>query len=440
MHPRVSATLLLLAFVLPTAFRAAAAEPAPPPEAPKPPFRPYPQLPPVLWYDDFSEKWSYYTEAKPTDVNPDLRQKGNPCLEMGPAWDKNNKVQWIVVKPQTMNVKFPNGDKPQAVAVFFNVWIEETGEIKLKCVHKGGDYEDKIAVSKEKEWYPLTFKLGDMRNKASHAEPEHIIERMEIIYTPREKKEYKKVYIDDLLITTGLPKPQMVLPIVQKFRHEIVEMTKSYDADGYTFNAHSRERMKDIVKAGGRRKRNKTVTVFGPRPGDAAELAKGLASAAGKLKLNVYTFANGDIPDLGPTTGLEDARAFVASNVARSESDVVLLLLSASDAKLPGRPSEHVRLFVERAIEHGAIPIVCLPPEIPGLADKEKKDLDGFNNAVTNLCDNVGAPILNTTMALKSVPAAFDGTNLNAAGLEAVANLAATAIKHIDTQVLSAKR
>jgi len=414
-----------------------------PPEKKEPPKRPFPALQPVIWYEDFEgvgEKISYMEGAKVAAENPFPPMKDNACLELGEQ-DKNNKTRWVVVKPLQVSAKFADGTAPNQIGFYMNVWLEESGTIKLKCFHKGGDYEDNFTVSKEKVWTPVFFKLADLRNKANRAEAAHLIEKMEIFYVPREKKEFKKAYLDDLLITTGVPKGDVLLPAVQKARQQITGMIKTTAKDGYNFSQTNQETLKAALKSTGpAKRRNKSVLAFGSRPEDAAELVKGLTAAAPKLKLTGYTFSGGEIPEMGPAGGIDDTRVFLPANLARTDAEFVLILLSAADAKLPGRPADSVRLAIDRSFEQGAIPIVALPPVVPGLADKDKKDLDGFVNAVSNLCGNKGVSVIDTAIAIKSATNPMDGAELSPAGLDAVASLAAAAMKHIETNVILAKR
>lgn len=444
-------TLALLVFALPLALSSAQAgepakgaekEPPPVPEKKEPPRRPFPALQQVIWYEDFeSEKLPPYMEQAKNSENPVPQMKTNTCCELAEQ-DRNNKTRWVVVKPLQVAAKFPDGTAPNQIGFFMNVWIEETGTIKLKCFHKGGDYEDNFTVSKEKQWVPVQFKLADLRNKANRAEADNLIEKMEIFYVPREKKEFKKAYIDDLLITTGVPKSDVLLPAVQKARQQITGMIRTMAKDGYAFNQANQEILKRALKpaAGPAKRRNKSILAFGARPEDSAELVKSLTAGAAKQKLTGYSIVPAEVPEMGPAGGLDDSRAFLVSNIVRTEAEFVLLMLSAQDGKVPGRPADNVRLAIDRALEQGTIPIVVLPPVIPGLSDKEKKDIDSFVTSVTNICSGKGISLIDTAFAVKSATNPMDGAELSAAGIEAVAGVATAAIKHIETNVITAKR
>jgi hypothetical protein len=219
----------------------------------------------------------------------------------------------------------------------------------------------------------------------------------------------------------------------------VQNLTKTASKDGFTFSQGSLEMTKNALKAAPPRRKIKGVVVFGPRPEDGAELAKGLAAAAGKQKLIGYTFANAEIPETGPSGGSEEARLFVSANLERTSAEYSMLVLGVSDSLLPGRPAENVRLFIERSLSVGAVPIVVIPPAVPGLSDKDKKEFDGYLNAVTNLCSNTGVTMIDGGVAIKSATNPLDGLVLNAAGLEAVATLAATAIKHVDSHIHAKK-
>jgi len=433
--------LALLAFAVSVCSGEPAKEPPAPPVVKEAPRRPFPALQNVILYEDFEvEKVPYIDGAKVATENPVPQMKDNQCLELGEQ-DKNNKTRWAVVRPLQLAAKFPDGTAPNMIAFSMNVWIEEFGTIKLKCFHKGGDYEDNFSVSKEKQWVPVNFKLSDLRNKANRAEAANLIEKMEIFFVPREKKEFKKAYLDDLLITTGIPKADVMLPAVQKARQQLIGMTKTTAKDGYNFNQTNQETLKAALKTTGpAKRRNKSILAFGSRPEDGAELVKGLTAGAAKNKLTGYTVSNGEIPEMGPAGGMEDIRAFLPANLARTDAEFVLILLNAQDAKIPGRPADNVRLVIDRSLEQGAIPIVALPPVIPGLADKDKKDLDGFINAVSNICGSKGVSIIDTAVAIKSATNPMEGADLSPAGLDAVAALAAAAMKHIETNVILVKR
>jgi hypothetical protein len=429
------------AFALLCLFASTAAitgEPPAPPEKPEPPKRPFPALPAVIWYEDFEIEPSHFEKGK-VGPNPVPQMKNNNCMELTEQ-DKNNKQIWTIFKPLMVAAKFPDGTNPAHISFYMNVWVEVPGDFTIKAFHKGGDYQDKVIVSKEKTWVPVSIKIADMRNKNNRAEPEHLIDKVEIFFAPRDKKEFKKAYIDDLIVTTGAGlKPEMLLPAVKKARQQIYDMTKSPSKDGYSFTQASLEMMKRAVKSAPPSRKNKAVVAFGPRAEDGAEIAKGLATAAGKVKLIGYTFANAEIPEMGPAGGSEEARLFVGSNIDRTSAEYALLVLGVADAKLPGRPSENVRLFVERALEVGVVPIVAIPPTVAGLSDKEKKDFEGYIMAVTNLCSNSGVTIIDSNVAIKTATNPMDGLNLTPAGLEAISSLAAGAIKHIDTHLHAKK-
>lgn len=423
---------LILSLALPSL--SAGEEPAPPPEKP---WRPYPELPDVLFYEDFegaetiTEKGKNHAEAPAAP--------GAHCWELGEhEWAKNEKVVWAVLPINKTKLKVPGGINPNQIWVQANFWTDETGDAVFKFKHSGGEYEDTQRALKEKTWVSVVMRFNDLHNKNARPEAEQVATVFEILFRPRDRKKLPKVYIDDVVITTNGVKPADILPRAMGARKLVLELTRSIARDGFTYSPHSQEMLKTTLKAAGPRKKPKSAVVLASKPGDADELVKDMSAAAGKLKAIGFTFNAAAAPD-GPAGGLDDMRQMLPYSLAKDNAEYAVLALGVSDATKPGRPSESVRVVLERTLAAGSIPIVILAPLAPAQEKTEKAKVEGFNNALINVCLQMGVTMIDPNLANKSAPAAYEKNELNAAGLEAVANIAALTVKHIDANLFAKK-
>jgi len=407
-------------------------------EPPGKPWRPYPELPDVLWYEDFETDSKLYGAGKIIEGAPAYSGK---CMELGAhEHAKHEKLVWLEGKVNSTPLKIPGGLNPNAIFIQFMVWLEDSGEVRIKFKHAAGEYEEKVPVSKEKQWTPVICRFSDMRTKNGRPEAEHIAKSFEILFKPRDVKAYHKAYVDDIVITSTVRPPE-ILGALMSVRKAVVDLTKLPSKDGYAYSVQSQEVLKAIVKANKAKPRKpKSVLVMGARETDTQDLIKGLSAAAPKIKAMGFQFTPSAAPDESPAYGLEDMRTLLPSALLKENPEVVFLMLSAADALRPGRPSESVRVILERTLESGAIPVVCLPASAASLDKKEKPKVDGFINSVTSLCLQMSVPYIDAGVAIKSAQSPFEKIELSASGVESVATIAAQVFKHLDAFLFARKQ
>ncbi|HYG76433.1 MAG TPA: hypothetical protein VEK08_15615 [Planctomycetota bacterium] len=400
------------------------------------PPRPFPELRDVLWFEDFENPGTLFEKGKIVTENSQM--PGGHTYELGEAdWGRNEKFVWANVPLTRSGAKIPGGMNPNQVMVQFMIWSDDTGEITIKCKHKDGDYEEKARPNKEKMWVPITIKFADMRNKNSMPKAEHVTDWLEILFRPRDKK-YPKVYIDDFIITGNAVRPMDVMPRVMLARKAVVELTRTVAKDSFSYSPHTQDLLKSALKSAGVRRKPKHVLVIGSTPGDSDDLVKALSTAAPKIKATGYTFNAATAPD-GTAGGLEDMRMLLPYNVQKENPESMLMVLSYADALRPGRPSESVRVVLERALGAGCVPIVVLAPAAPSLGKDEKTKVDAFNTGIVNVCIQLGVMYIDPNAANKSAPEAYDKNELSALGRDGMATVAAQAVRHLELNLFNKK-
>lgn len=429
-----SAGILPALFLACLAVRAFGGDPEPPPP---PPWRPIPELPALLWYEDFEMDKKLFEKGKlKAELKEPTATSGAQVAEMVKA-DKENAN--IVLKLSLTKLAMPGGLNPKEIHIQFNLWSNDKGKVKVKFNHKDGDYSEDTAISKEKAWIPISMKLGTFRNKNNYAEAADVCTKMEIKVDPAEGR-VPVVYVDDIFITYGV-RPVDLAPRVLAMRKVVTDLTRTAAKEGFDFSPHTQEALKNAAKSGSARRKPKTVLVLGSTPGESDALAKALDRAAPKAKLAGFKFVPASAPNGSVLGGLEDARALLAYACHKSEAEMVVVAMGHADASSKGRVGDGLKALLARVTAAGCLPILCQIPVKADLDKKEKSKVEGFNNTAANVCKDAGVPYVDSTVAIKALPAgaAFEKSDLNAAGLDALAATAAEAVRHVETNVLGRK-
>ncbi|MCY3020579.1 MAG: hypothetical protein NTW87_16285 [Planctomycetota bacterium] len=452
--------------------------PPPPPPPPEKPWFPFPELPTVLWFEDFENGAGALTLGKLDDAPANVvgaagaaaggaaNPGGVPAKAGGPAGNAGGapanpagaaggtgvgsgkayllsevsftnterKGAWAKIELSRTKVKIPGGNKPAAIQFHFLIWAEEAGnlQITLPGKEKSMTLEN---VAAAKKWLPISFTLGAF----IHIKPtDNPVSDVELLFIPRMSKTYQKVYIDDILITNGVAKLATLMPAVQMAQKRIKEIERTVAKDGFGFSPQNQETLKALLTSSHRR-RAKSVLVVGPRPADGAALAKALNAAATKAKLAGYTFTAAEAPDKSAAGGLDDMRALLKCMIEKNSPQFVLLAPSYRDIKGGGVPADSLRIVIERTMAAGCVPLVVLPPVVAAVSQGDKPRIEGFANAVNNTFGARGIPLMDPSVALKAAAAPLTDGELNEAGLEGVATVAVAALKHLDTYVISRK-
>jgi len=405
-------------------------------EPPAKPWRPFPELNDVLWFEDFENPSTLFEKGKVATENS--LTPGGHTYELGEAdWGRNEKVVWTAAQINRSGLKVPGGLNPNHIMVQFNIWADDSGEITIKFKHSAGDYEEKARPNKEKMWVPVTIKFADLRNKAGLPKPEQVAEWLEIIFKPRDKK-LPKVYIDDVIFTSNSVRPMDVMPRILSARKNVIELTRTVAKDSFNYSPHNQDMLKAALKTAGVRRKPKHVLVIGSTPSESDELVKALAVAAPKIKATGFAFNPVSTPD-GTAGGLDDMRLLLPYNMQKENAESVLLEMGYEDVMRPGRPAESVRVVIERALAAGCIPVVVLAPLSPSLGQGEKTKVESFNTGISNVCIQTGAVYIDPNAANKSAPAAYDKNELSAAGRDGVAAVAAQVVRHLELNLFTRK-
>ncbi|MGD0088519.1 MAG: hypothetical protein ABSE73_01235 [Planctomycetota bacterium] len=391
-------------------------------------YRQFPEFPDVLYYEGFET--SAKTWKKGTLEDKIIQGPANPHSLKLEQEDANEKRSAAILEPP---LKVPGGLEPNEIYVQFMVYVDEPGE--LQVMFKDGDFDDKPRLPKTKAWVPVTLRMHDFSHGGKERiKKEHSFSAIHLYFRPKDRTKWASVYIDDFVITYRTPPtPALLYQVMQSMSKQSL-LIRSLEREGFTFNPQIQDAMKSMLKSVKKVRKPKTVLVVGAQPQDTEELVKGL-----KLKAADFTFLGASAPDGTPLGGLEDMRTLLPYNTIKNEPGMALLMLSYADTVRPGRPGDGVRALLERTLEAGCVPILCLPPSHDGLNGDEKGKLNGFINNVSNTCTALGLPLLDEGFGLKEVKNAFNGKDLAAPGMEKFTELATTTIKHLDMLVFGKK-
>jgi len=410
-----------------------------PPAVPAKPFRPIPDVPEVLIYEDFELPNPVFDKGKILLLADEklIGPPGSHCYELGKKDDKDKWV-WTEVQINKSPLKFPDGMAPNSINLQFNIYAEDSGTVEVTIKYKDkdgdGDYTDSFRLNKEKQWTPVTFKYGEFRNKNVRADAKHVVSIIEIKFRPRLNSKYIRVFIDDVIVTGNGVLPNAILPKIANARRETTAIMRTAAKDGFTYNIRFQDEMRSAIKTAAKKRKQRTVLVMGARPADSAELTKDLTAAATKGKLTGFAFVSSTNPESAPISGLEEMRMLLQYNLQKTDAELAILMLNYSDVtKSAKSPGESLKVILSRAVQSGVVPVVCLAPA------NDKAKVDPFNNMVSNLCIDMGVPFIDPNVAVKGEVKFYEANEYNTAGMESIANLALTAVKHFDTYLFGRK-
>lgn len=387
-----------------------------PPAVPDKPWRPFPQLQEVLWFEDFESDKKLLEKGtlKSGEPNP----PNNQSVESVKADGTN---AFIVIKLNSTMLKAPAGLDPEKIFLQFQFWSDEPGDMNVKLFHGKGDYSENVRIPKEKVWVPINVKLGDLHVYKKTARPEaaDIWTKLEIKVNGKGSR--ATFYVDDIVMTY-VAKPVDVMPRIQVIRKAITEMTRTPAKDGFTFVGH--DALKAELKAANAKRKPRSVLVFSPTQTESDEFIKDVEQAATKAKLAGFTFVGATSPDASDTGGLEDERALLSYNLRKTEAETALLVFGPADAhESKARTSHVLRALLARSIATGTLPLVCLSPAPAELSKENKARVDAFNSSLIDVCRILALPYIDPS-ALKS---------------STLAAVAAEALKHIDIHLFGRK-
>lgn len=396
------------------------------------PYRQYPELPDVLYYEGFeTSAVTWKGGAVDTTV---VQRPGNHSYKLAKVKQDKDEVFTASVD---LPVKFPAGMEPNEVYIQFMLCTDQPGELSVKL--KEGDWEEKPRSFKtNKTWWPVLMKVAEFhKDKSPRPTKASSFNGVALTYKLKastekaipekantEKASTENFFIDDFIISYRTP-PANLLPALAALEAKRATLVRSIGDHGFTFNPQIKETMQSVFKRLPARKA-RTVLIVGAKPKDTEDLVKGMNASPAKLKAQGLNFVAATGPDGSCLGGLDDMRTLLSYSARKNEAEMALLMLGNADAEKPGRPSENVRAVLERALEANCVPIVCLPPS------EEGGKVNGFISSVNNACIALSLPWIDEGFGLKEVKNAFDGKELAAPGLEKFSELAVLAIKHME--------
>ncbi|HLX61778.1 MAG TPA: hypothetical protein VKX17_10895 [Planctomycetota bacterium] len=412
-------------------------------------WRPFKELPEVLYYEGFERNVVGYEHGKVVSEDP-LPRNGH-----GWKLESNKDEAFVFLKLEKTPVKIPQGFNPAQIYIQFSLYTEEAGTVAMKFIHANGDYSREVPVPKIKTWTSIMMKLADARNKDAHPEIDHLLKDFEIHVKPmKNHKDQPKAYIDDVVFTYNV-KPDDLRPRLLLAEKKRLDMERMAERDGYVYSMPLNDFLKTSLKAAKVRVKAKHVVVMGATP----ELTKTWAGVMTKLKENGYVFEAAEEPGAKPVGGMDDMRLLLPYALQK-EPEMALLFVGPDEVLAPGRPADKLRVIIQRTLEAGVVPVVCVPapekkePEKaePPKADAPKAEKDKFEKdkqerekqekerqekfaafakSAEELCTQYGAPMVDASFLWRNAKGEIDPAKAPNATPEKLALLAMTALKHV---------
>jgi len=437
-----------------------------PPQVAAPPAKPYfpfPELPTVLWFEDFEDRADFFTyggkaeipkpeKADPTrNIPADNRPvppevKALPPDGNGGSMNQVNVIgsiqKWSMLKINlsATRLKIPGGFKPADLMIHFLCWAEDAGEIAVGFASNEGLHEVARPVPLAKAWVPVSVRISELAGRDGRVKQEEIFNELTLTFRPRTAKGFQRVFVDNMFVTNSVTRVADILPMLEAAHKRAIEREKVAARDGFSYSESSAELLHAAVKSADKRKRKpKTVLVLAPHRGDGPEMIKALSAASAKAKI-AFAFVPAAAPDDTPVGGLDDMRMLFRYNNDKNDPEFVLLALSYADAHAPGKAGESVRVLIDRVLDAGCIPLVSVPPSAADSALALDKKLEEFNAAVSGVCAMKGVTLIECSSALKGVNAALSDGELSAAGLAGLSNVCVQALRHLDLNFMGRKQ
>ena len=321
--------------------------------------------------------------------------------------------------------RFPAGTEPRLINFQFFVWAEESATVK--CMFSGKvNYNDLPHPVKPKTWEKISSNISESRasDKKTSLTKSEVISGLQIIVDS--KTANSAAYVTDICVTSGAL-PDEVMPRLFQKLAKLTEVLRLPAKDGFTYSETANGLLKAAVKDAGKRRDSKKVLVIGGHPDDGATMLKALKSATAKSKATAFSFVAATAPDNSPLGGVDDMRTLLSYNIEKTNAEFVLLLFRNAVTAKGDLDYEGIRACLERALEAGCIPVICMPPN-GGKAES-------FIRSVSRYCSDLGIAWVDTDSALKSNARAMENNEVGAEGFDSLATVAFNAIKHVDTYI-----
>ena len=391
------------------------------------PFRPYPDIPDVLFYDSFENtdvkglynNASIYTNAStpPTPGSPPplVAATGDKCLRINKSNENNTKKVNMSLVSSKARLTLMGSLEANRTTVAFKYYSDTRCETWLVCHTGSGDYIDKQSLNDTKgQWLSAQFRLSDTRNKALMLKPDTVVNDIELAFFPKPPNpdKFPVVMIDDLLFGYQTPAEQLMpLVLAKEMRNHSLEKTP--EKDGFEFNAGGQSQIPTYIKSTKLRRSRKTVLVVGGSAEQSQSLAKAMEANGPKKKFGGYKFPQGGDADGVAMGGMDDSKLLLPYAIQKSNAGWVLLQLAPEDA-LDKKGSDALHTLLDRSLSMGAIPVVCLPA-LPDGGDRLK--IDNFNKTARALLSSMNLPWVEQSFVAKAGAAKGDAFQDALAGL-----------------------
>lgn len=408
------------------------------------PWRPFPELPSLLWVQDFDHDLTGISKSQlveaPKSAEPEPVKGKAPSPAAAPAPAKApvasgsamafteaqlagtiEKVSVCSISLSATKLKFPDGQKTPGIFFYAQFWTEVAGEMTITLTTKDGPREEKRPLAAAKSWTPVTVRLSEFAGRGGRMKDTDLVTEIRFLFRPNTATTFQKAYVDNLIVTSGAKTIDEVLPFVDRALKKAHEMDRSAANDGFTYSESAADLLRTALKSDKNKRKNRSVLVFEPGRREPA-LCKALTTVASKAQFSGKFLPAGS-PDQSAVGGLSDMRMLFRYNNASLESEFVLIPLSAVDARKGD--SESVKVLIDRALAAGCIPVVCLP----FVTDSEKAQTESFANAVRTLCSSKGVTYVEKPATAKDSPREPDSEAL----------LYAKALKHLEVHFLRRK-
>lgn len=418
--------------------RAQAAEPEPPEKVEKKiPFKQFPTLPDVIYYENFQAEKSFFLSANPT---ADGKIEANPAPLYPGVTDmvfKGGLPPWGAAKKQVMatldltmirDAKLPDKTPCNLLYIAMNIYCDDSGDIEFRMTDGVSNWNEIRKAPKVKGWAPVTIPFTDFKAANKPVKAGSVFGKFHIIFTPKDVTKQPTLMVDDVIITMN-QKPDSLLGQVRAFARQEADVMRTQNTHGFEYSTKTQELLEKSFTAKARNK--KIVLVVASKAADAQTVCAQMTAAAAKAKVQGMTFQVAALPDGTPYNGIDDVRMFLPYSINKTNAGMMLVVLGMGEAFGSVHTSKYLDTAVDRALSLGCVPVFAGPVGGPTIGDKKAR-LDSFIVQTRNLCITRGTAWVDPAFALKKETTGF-GTDgeLNNAGLEKLSALTFIALKHV---------
>lgn len=397
--------------------------------APEKPRLPFPELPAVLWYDDFEAPSTLASGGKWGEAPND---PGRKAYQLGEVRFQNSTKVGARAELNLSNsgLNIPNGLNEAQILLEFKVWAEDVGDIQLEVTTQKGPVRirgDHLTAAK---WTPISIRLSQI----PQLKPADTIVKIQVLYIPSTAVTFRKVYLDDFMALNGVRRSEDVMPLIQALIKRRQDMERNPEKDGFLFRAEHLEDLRQTLRAQTQRRKPRTVLVVPPRPQDGEALVQALQKAAPEARLSGYSFVPAEAPGGTPSGGLEDVRTLLPYNLNKSQAEFALIMFSYGDLQSGGCSPEVAGVAVDRALALGCVPVLIVPPLV---AAPNRAKLEGVVKALNEMGASRSIVVVEASSQHKDAGNTVVQGELGPAGFGTTAAAALNAVKCLELHIFN---